>query len=176
MVAAGQPDRRAEPDAQRTQADTPWWRQRTRGPPSDPVGLRVVADAIEPAWLVWARERPGGWAARGPPPSLRVVAAVQRAARQRRDEPGQNRPAHRRAVSGAGRPAGPRGVGPRRVRPHKEKCPGCHGPYAAAREAPGAVVGGRAAKSVRRRALAPAAARPSGPAGEGKLRLSASPS
>src|SRR5712691_1692120 len=176
MVRAGQPDRRAEPDAHRIQANPPRRRERARGPPSDPLGVCLVANAPQPARLVWAGHWFGGGAARRPAPSLRLVAVVQCPSRQRRDEPGQNGPADRLAIPHAGRPAGPRGTGARRVRPHHEERPRGHRPYQAAREASRAVLGGRAAQPVRRCALTSTAEGPARAPLQSQLSLSASPS
>src|SRR5258708_10552161 len=103
------------------------------------------------------------------------MAAFQRPARQRRDEPGQDRPAHSGAISRAWRPAGPGSAGPPRVRPHQEERAGGHRAFTVAREASRPVLGGRVAESVRRRALTPAASRPSRPPRERQFRASTSP-
>ena len=77
-----------------------------RGPAGDPLGVRVVADAGEPARLVRAGQRdrggeparrPGGHGA-GLRAGVRGVAAAAGAARQRGNEPRQNGPRDRREV------------------------------------------------------------------------------
>ena len=83
-------------------------------PARDPLGVRLVADPGQPARLVRARQRAGRGRRRGcrtgpgrTAPGLPGVAAVHRAAGQRRDEPGQDRPPDRRALPGPGRPGRP---------------------------------------------------------------------
>ena len=77
-------------------------------PAGDPVGLRLVADPAEPAGLVRAGQRAGRHRRRrrqpGAAPRVPRVAAVRRAARQRGDEPGQDRPADRRPLPRPRRP------------------------------------------------------------------------
>ena len=91
-------------------------------PARDPVGLRLVADPDEPARMVRPGQRAGRRRRRRRPrraaPRVPRVAAVPRAAGERRDEPGQDGPADRGALPGPGRPRGPDRDGARRVRPH----------------------------------------------------------
>ena len=83
-----------------------------RGPARHPVGVRLGADAGStcPAGTAWAAAWPP-WRARAGPARgaarLPGLAAVHRAARQRGDEPGQDRPLDRRAPPRAGRPRRP---------------------------------------------------------------------
>ena len=90
-------------------------------PARDPLGLRLVADPDEPAGLVRPGQRARRHRRRRRPrraaPRLPRLAAVRRAAGERRDEPGQDRPADRGALPGPGRPRRPDRDGARRVRP-----------------------------------------------------------
>ncbi len=74
----------------------------------DPVGLRLVADPDEPAGVVRpgqrARRHRGRRRRRHAAARVPRVAAVRRAAGERGDEPGQDRPADRGALPGPGRP------------------------------------------------------------------------
>ncbi len=150
-------------------------RMRIGSRPGDPVGVRVGADQAEPARLVRPRQRAGGRrrqprrAGRGAG-GLPGLAGAHRAAGERRDEPGQDRPPDGRAAPGPGRARRPDRPGAGRVRPDQAAAAGGDRPRAAAREPAGAVPGRRAARPVRGRAVLPAAARAGRAAGRAGTR------
>src|SRR5439155_1518022 len=126
------------------------WGPARGGPACDSMGVRLVADAAEPSGLVWHGKRAFGGAARRFAPRLRRMAALQRDAGQRRDEPRQDRPPDRRALPRAWRTLRPDGEGAWRVRPDERV--GARGDWSSppARGSEGSVVGDRAAQSIRR--------------------------
>ena len=84
------------------------------GPAGHPVELRLDPGPDQPHRLV--RARLGARGGRRPRPAahrLRRVAPLRRDDRQRRDVAGQDRPAHRPPLPGAGGPARPGRAGPR---------------------------------------------------------------
>ena len=143
------------------------WRRARRGPgrpARDSVGLRLVADPVEPAGLVRPGQRAGRHRRRGRPgrAALRLpgVAAVRRAAGQRGDEPGQDRPPDRRALPGPGRPGRPDRARAGRIRPHPAAGPHRDRPRPPAGQPARALPRRLAPRPVRGRPVLPAASRP----------------
>ena len=100
-----------------------------------------------------------GWSRRAAP-RVPGVAAVPRAAGERGDEPGQDRPPDRGPLPGPGRPPGPDRAGPGRVRPHPPPGPHRHWPRSPASQPARPLPRRHAARPLCGRPVLPPASRP----------------